>query len=69
MRTASPTPAIEAIDPSALGGVTGGGLFGAAFKAVKGAYHFAKPIVQDVSPFAYVAYKANSLWHKVTNNH
>jgi hypothetical protein len=48
--------------------VTGGGLFGAAWKAVKTAYQAVHPAVQNVSPFAYLGYKAHSLWHKITEN-
>ena len=61
-------PQLESIDVSALPGVTGGGLFGAAWKAAKTAYHVVKPVAQEVSPIAYVAYKAHSLWHKVTEH-
>lgn len=65
--TESPQP-IEAIDPAALSAVTGGGLFGAAWKAVKTAYHAVQPVIHNVSPFAYLGYKANSVWHKITDN-
>jgi hypothetical protein len=61
-----PTHAIEAIDPTALSAVTGGGLFGAAWKAVKATYHVVHPAIENVSPFAYLGYKAHSLWHKIT---
>jgi hypothetical protein len=61
-----PTQAIEAIDATALAAVSGGGLFGAAWKAVKATYDVVHPAVEHVSPFAYLGYKAHSLWHKIT---
>jgi hypothetical protein len=60
--------AIEPIELTALSEVTGGGLFGAAWKAAKATYHAVQPVIDHASPFAYVGYKAHSLWHKITEN-
>jgi hypothetical protein len=63
------THSIDAIDPSALAAVTGGGLFGTAWKAIKATYEVARPHASNAAPFAYLGYKAHSLWHKVTEKH
>ena len=59
---------LASIDAADLADVSGGGLFGAAFRIAKDAYEVAKPIVKDVAkevkPFAYVAYKAHSIWNR-----
>ncbi|HEX3761821.1 MAG TPA: hypothetical protein VHW23_24145 [Kofleriaceae bacterium] len=57
---------IEVLDASQLTTVAGGGLLGTAWKAIDGAYHVAKPILKEAAPFGYVAYKAHSIWHKLT---
>jgi hypothetical protein len=55
---------LHSIDAVELSGVTGGGLFGAAWRAAKRTYHVAKPHIGNASPFAYIGYKAHSLWHR-----
>jgi hypothetical protein len=60
------TQPIETIDPAALCAATGGGLLGAAWKLARKTYDVAHPYIENASPFGYLAYKAHSLWHKVT---
>jgi hypothetical protein len=66
-------PPLEALDASELAAVTGGGLLGAAWHVIDGGYHVAKdayravkPVIKELSPFGSVAYRARSIWHKLT---
>ena len=68
-------PQLEVLGASELATVQGGGLFGTAWHVIDGAYHLAKdayhaakPVIKELSPFGSFAYRARSIWNKLTNN-
>jgi len=63
-----PSASLTTIDTADLSGATGGGLFGAAWKAAKAAYGVAKPYVAGAAPFGVAAYKAHSIWGRATDD-
>lgn len=55
---------LASLDAVELAGVTGGGLFGAAWKVARKGYQIAKPHAQSAAPFGYLGYKLHSIWHR-----